>query len=559
MSVSAPPISDTEPADESSPSRVAAALAWVDQRLEALSDYINPILVKETRQALKSQQFVLWYLLLLAGCWVVTMGGLAVIGPAAYYGAFGGQLFLWYAWILSFPLLVVAPFSAFRSLAAEQEENTRDVLTVSALSPFQVVNGKLGSAALQVAIYLSAMAPCLGFAYLLRGVDALTLLLLPALGVLASLGLSLVGLLLASLTRLRYLQILINVAFITLLLLLFYNCFAVIEEFVDNGFRMYQAEEFWLGLGMIFTAYATTFLLAYFLAVAANTFTSANRSTPLRVAMLVQQSAYIGWFAAVWIYDRDADIPIVMFVFALAYWTFAGMFLTSEGQVLSPRVRRTLPKTALGRQLFTLLSPGPGTGYFFVMGNLTYLMLLTFTASVFSRRGGPSISGVPLLWVLCVALAYAAAYLGLGRIIILLVRRVAELSLFGGFLVHVLLMLAGGSLPFAIEASSSMFRREGFSYLDVPSPVAVMLHLERGDLSDVEAITTGVIVIGAATCLLLVNLVLAAGELRQTRLPLPQRIIEDELAKAARPVRASNPWGDTTAAPPTQDAAADGA
>jgi len=33
----------------------------------------------------------------------------------------------------------------------------------------QIISGKLGSAALQVLVYLSALAPCLAFTYLLRG------------------------------------------------------------------------------------------------------------------------------------------------------------------------------------------------------------------------------------------------------------------------------------------------------------------------------------------------------------------------------------------------------
>ncbi|TWT66308.1 hypothetical protein Pla123a_47020 [Posidoniimonas polymericola] len=534
----------SEPPDPaaSATSRIGRAFAWIDQRLELVSDYINPILVKETRQALKSQQFVIWYLLLLGGCWIVTIGGLAMIGPAAYYGAFGGQLFQWYAWILSFPLLVVAPFSAFRSLASEQEENTRDVLTVSALSPYQVINGKLGSSALQVAMYLSAMAPCLAFAYLLRGVDALTLVLLPGMGVVASLGLSLVGLLLASLARVRYLQIMMNVVFITALLLLFYNSFELIEELVENGYRSYQQTSFWIAMGAIATAVATTFLLAYALAVACNTFTSANRSTPLRAAMLVQQAAFIGWMAAVWLVSRDPEIAVAMFMVGVFYWTAMGMFLTSEEPVLSPRVRRTLPKTAIGRAAFTLLSPGPGTGFFFVLANLCYLLLLAWFVQESGRSSGPG--GLSLLVTYLAAVAYVVSYLGFGRIVIMLLRKIAALSLIGGFLVHLLLLLAGNALPYAIDASFNSVRRAGFSYWDVVSPVAMLEQTARGNVSEVELLTTGLIVFGVAACSLLINLFLAAAEVRQSRLTTPQRIIEDELAKIPAP-GPTNPWGDS--------------
>lgn len=543
---------DTQSAapDAGPTSRIGRAFAWVDARLEAVSDYLNPILVKETRQALKSQQFVIWYLLLLGGCWVVTIGGLAMIGPAAYYGAFGGQLFLWYAWILSFPLLVVAPFTAFRSLASEQEENTRDVLTVSALSPHQVINGKLASSALQVALYLSAMAPCLAFAYLLRGVDALTLVLLPVLGVAASIGLSVVGLLLASLARVRYLQIMMNVVFITVLLLLFYNSFTLIEGFVEDGYRAYQQTGFWVSMAAILTAYATTFLVAYCLAVACNTFTSANRSTPLRVAMLVQQAAFVGWIAAAWLISNDADTGTVLFMVGVLYWTFAGMFLTSEEPVLSPRVRRTLPKSTLGRTFLMLLSPGPGAGFFFVVANLSYLMALAFAVQLLGRSPRAYL-GVSPVMANAAALAYVMIYLGFGRVIILLLRKVAALSLVGGFLVHLLLLLAGNALPYALDASFDSFRRGGFSYIDVMSPIAMLIQTERGDLSQVEVLTSAIMVFGVALCSLLINLFLAAKEVQQAPAPLPQRILEDELAKQALAKQvATNPWGDTEGAAP---------
>ena len=84
----------------------------IERRLFAASDWLNPILVKETRQALKSWQFALTFVLLLVACWIVTIGGVAMIGPSIYYAAGGGELLRAYYFILSFPLLVVVPFAA---------------------------------------------------------------------------------------------------------------------------------------------------------------------------------------------------------------------------------------------------------------------------------------------------------------------------------------------------------------------------------------------------------------------------------------------------------------
>jgi hypothetical protein len=460
-------------------------------------------------------------------------------------------MYQWYAWMLAFPLLVVVPFSAFRSLASEQEENTRDVLTVSALTPSQVVSGKLGSAALQMLIYLSAIAPCLGFTYLLRGIDALTLVLLPALAVLVSLGLSMIGIFLASLTTQKYLQILLSVAFIGVLLTFFWNTFWFVEEFINNGYRLYQDDGFWMGTGALLTLYLTTFPIIYFAAVACNTFTSANRSTPLRIAVLIQQAAFIGWVAGIAFTEKESGVAAIMYLFALAYWTFVGMIVTGEKPILSPRVRRTLPESSLGRLFFTWLTPGPGTGYFFVLANISFCLLLAMACMwlIFLRM---SLGRIELFSQLMLFMtAYAVAYLGLGRLLIVALRRVAPLSLLGGFLIHLLLLLAGGALPYVVQASSTRFRSDGFSYLHIPSPVAIFWDLERARISPTEMLTTGIVVGAAALSMLLVNIVMTAHEIRQTRTPLPQRVLEDDLLLSPPEERKpTNPWGDIRDAPP---------
>ena len=49
-------------------------------RLERLGDRFNPIVVKEVRQALKSRQFVVTFLLLLLAAWAGSIFGVSVSG-----------------------------------------------------------------------------------------------------------------------------------------------------------------------------------------------------------------------------------------------------------------------------------------------------------------------------------------------------------------------------------------------------------------------------------------------------------------------------------------------
>ena len=67
----------------------ARVSAGVGRLLGWLGDWLNPILVKEARQALKSRQFVITFGLLLICGWVWSILGLAIIGPEAAYGVHG--------------------------------------------------------------------------------------------------------------------------------------------------------------------------------------------------------------------------------------------------------------------------------------------------------------------------------------------------------------------------------------------------------------------------------------------------------------------------------------
>ena len=106
-----------------------------------MSDWANPILVKETRQALKSRQFVLTFMLLLAASWLMSLFGMLLGGASIEFGSVGTEFFLWYFNILALAVLVIVPFGCYRSLLAEREQTTFELLSITALSPRQVIWG----------------------------------------------------------------------------------------------------------------------------------------------------------------------------------------------------------------------------------------------------------------------------------------------------------------------------------------------------------------------------------------------------------------------------------
>src|SRR4029453_1386198 len=116
--------------------------AIIEDVLDRLGDRLNPILVKEARQAMKSRQFVVTFSLLLIFGWVWTVMFIAFGLPAIFYAPVGPAVMTGYYVILSIPLIIVVPYAAFRSLAAEREDGTYELLSITTLSARQIVLGK---------------------------------------------------------------------------------------------------------------------------------------------------------------------------------------------------------------------------------------------------------------------------------------------------------------------------------------------------------------------------------------------------------------------------------
>ncbi len=524
--------------------RLAPYWQNVEGHLARLSDWFNPILVKETRQALRSWQFTLTFILLLVACWVVTIGGIAVIGPSIYYAAGGGELLRAYYFILTLPLLVVVPFAAFRSLAAEREDNTYDLLSITTLRPRQIISGKLASAVVQMIVFFSAITPCIAFTYLLRGVDAPTIALLLAYTFVASFALSMFGLLLATLSRQRYGQLVLTVCFVVLLVYLFGTAQFLAAELVRSGFELYAVPEFWIMNLFGAAFYATTIALAYLAAAATITFATENRSTPLRIAMLVQQAVLVGWLAWLWINSGyESVLVLALAILSGCYWFAMGAMLGGEQAQMSRRVMRHLPQSFLGRVFFTWLSPGPASGYMFAVANLTSIAVLCLVAEAFrdwSGSGKPG--GLVFVYFVVIGWSYVVAYLGLGRLVVALLRKFSEVTIFASVLLHLLLVLAGSGIPTSIQWMSLDLQNDPYSYLQVTNPVWTLEYILNFGPTPEESVLI-VVVPAAAICVLLLNLPGMVREINRMRTALPARVAEDERELHPPPESLpQNPW-----------------
>jgi hypothetical protein len=538
---------------------VAAPPRWlslVDQRLDALGEWLNPILVKECRQALKSKQFVITFALVLLCAWLWSIAGIAMLGPGVYYSFDGPEMFYGYYWILSFPLLVVVPFGAFRSLAGEREDRTFELVSITTLKPRQIISGKLASAVVQMLVYLSAVSPCLMFTYILRGIDVVSIVIILAYLFAGSLAFSVLALLLATISRERHWQTVVSLAVVVGLCFAFFlSCMACYELL---RFPAFEVEErwFWLAHAAGLTAYASYFALFFCAASAQLTFASDNRSTALRVCMLLQHALLAGWIAVIIAEIETATqrigIPLATgLMMAAAHWSIMGMFLVGESVQLSPRVQRTLPRTSAARALLSWFYPGPGRGYVFVLSNMAAAVVMALVAEfVWENRypgaapfGGVAFDDLLLLAVLC--LGYMAFYLGIGKILLNLLRRYSIVGALTSVLVHVLLLMAGCGIPLVIHLMSDL-RMNGYNMMHIGNPFwSIEEVLDGGRFVYGPTIAWTVALAGLSAFLL--NLRGIAQEVRLVRAASPLRVAEEEAAMTAvsTPARLPrSPWDE---------------
>lgn len=534
----------------------AGAWGRLAQWLASLADRLNPILVKEARQALKSPQFVVTFGLLLLAAWIWSVFGVALLGPSALYGARGSEMFRPYYVMLAFPLLVVVPFGAYRSLSAEREDRTFELLYISTLRPWQIISGKLASASLQMLLYLSAITPCLAFTYLLRGIDVPTIFVLVAWLCLFSLGLSLVGLFLATIARDRNRHIVLTVVVIVALFgVFFWTTSAVVFGLIDAGIPV-DRSEFWIVQAGALTIYASYMALFTLASAAQLAFTSANRSTSIRLVLAVQQALFIGWAAWAWLFEASGDegIPLVLVAVLILHWWVAGSFLIGESPHLSHRVRRGLPTSFLGRLLFTWLNPGPASALVLVLCQLLAGVGLAAGAlwvvpaidpafaSNWSSQDAARTARFGGLGV-----CFVAIYLGLGKLVGDLARRMGWHQPLLPALANWVLSLAGMLVPVTLQLASPDLRSNGYSVLQLPNVVWTLTEVSASRTLSPEAALAMVVVPGLALIVVGLNLPGIFREVRFVREAPPERVAAEDAelqaaqAPPAEPAHQS-PW-----------------
>jgi hypothetical protein len=257
------------------------------------------------------------------------------------------------------------------------------------------------------------------------------------------------------------------------------------------------------------------------------TFASENRSTRIRVVMLVQQLIWTGSMVTAALMSPYQYWLVAAFIGAGLYWAVMGAFLVGEEAQLSPRARRRLPQSLLGRVVFTWFNPGSGTGYIFCIANLLALavvmlfvdQMLRFTSVLPAGSSAGS-------WFVLLLLAYLMFYLGFGRLLVMTLRRFVRVTQLAAVLLQLGIALVGslGSWVFQTWVIDISNYQVGWQLLNWGWSLTEI----ADDGITTETALTLMLMSGLALVMFGVNLWLAVPEASAVRILAPERVLEDD-------------------------------
>ncbi len=446
---------------------------------ERFSDYLNPILVKETRQALKSRQFIVTFMLLLIVAWLISAVGVLLSGSSIEYGSPGRSFVMFYTFILEFAVLLVVPFTAFRSMQIERELATFEMLNISTLKPRQIVWGKLCSALVQLFLFYSAIAPFVAFTSLLQGFDLPSTAFLLVTVLLWSVMACMIALTLSTLANNRQWQSLnmlgILGALFAQMCMSFGFAMAVMQNPVPFG-----DEEFWFGMAAALIAAASFFWLFQQIAIARLTFESDNRSTGIRIACSVQVCLLWLCIVGYGLYQEwngmafDKDSLSVGIVLSLLHWSVVGLYACCESDFISRRIRRGIPRSKFLRLLVAPWLPGGSRALVFYLAHMLAFAVIAAVVD-FGPQGLGNKSATAMLLYSVIYITWGA---GIGRVAQAIAPQIQPAH------TRVLTVLVAGLAMLApmIPAAVGLINRGyGWNYtyslMDITNPFATLSYL----------------------------------------------------------------------------------
>ncbi len=349
--------------------------------LDRMTDFLNPILVKEVRQGLRGRYFKGSYALTL---FIATLVGLTVLVIAGQ-GSGGdiGQIFFAAIYVcLCGAVLALIPFQAFIS-SATADPRQADLLALSNLRPRQIVWGRLLATLVQGSLIVSALFPFLGLAYLLPGVDLGAALVAVLTALCYGSVMACVTIAASWLTSNKLLRVLIMAACgIFQLNITFTACALGIAMLEDPA--VLQDREFYWALAAFWLHGLAIGGFALVGAASRIGHPEENRSTMARVltTLIVLAGTALPYLLYAFSPARDDEIQLATTAYTLFFVSMPVALFVTEPEHFGRRVRLQVPKNRVLALLITPWMPGGANGLLLavILGGIAVFPLILVPA-----------------------------------------------------------------------------------------------------------------------------------------------------------------------------------
>lgn len=325
----------------------------------SLGDRINPIVVKELRQAVQSR-FVIAALLTLLSIQIFAIGIFILASGASLFGFDAGrQAFMMLFSILQAIGMIFAPVYTAARLVAERSDTNVDLLFITTIKPRSIIVGKMFAAMTLTALIYSACMPFMTFTYFLRGIDLPSIFVSLGVGFVVVIVCVQAAVFVALIPVGRALKVIFGlVALIVFGVAYFVTVFGV-SDLIGRGFVMRVS---WQVLVLIGAIGALMIGLFFVMSVALIMPVASNRALPVR--LFITAAWLLMGLAALTNSSIDKDHRmmiawLVMFAIIFALAIFAAV---SERDQLGRRVLRSIPRSLLGRAPAFFFFSGSASG-----------------------------------------------------------------------------------------------------------------------------------------------------------------------------------------------------
>ena len=326
-------------------------------------DWLNPIVVKELRQAVQSR-FVITALLILLAIQIVAVAiYLVTAGDISFSYDAGRTVFMiLFGIMLAVSMLFVPLYSGVR-LAAERSDTNLDLLFITTIKPRSIIAGKMLAAVILTVMIFSACLPFLTLTYFLRGVDLPSMLVALAIGFVAvTLGAQ-VAIFVSCLPINRAFKFMIGLVAFSQLVSGYVSAMVITGGMLWDGLgSTVSSGNFWQWVGTVALIYVLLVGLLFVLSVALIKPVSANRALPVRLYLTVIW--LIGGAAAlIGSYVEATHDPVIFWQAAFnVLFAFSIFTAISERDQPGARVLRTVPESGLKWLLSFFFFSGSANG-----------------------------------------------------------------------------------------------------------------------------------------------------------------------------------------------------